>query len=196
MEEKWVGVSGFKNRYTVSDRGRVRGLMSGGILKPWLSNSGYLTVKLKVKGQRYSRYVHALVARAFIGPRPRGFLVNHKNGHKLNNSRKNLEYLSRSDSMYYDYKMGFRKGHCPKASIEARRRSVIQISKQGKPLRVFFSINEAARVVGGWNQNIGKACRGEILTASGFHWKYTKKKVRFIGERATFERWIKAEEKK
>ena len=39
-----------------------------------------------------------MVAAAFIGPRPKGYHINHKDGDKANNCVTNLEYVSPSEN--------------------------------------------------------------------------------------------------
>lgn len=43
-------------------------------------------------GTRYNPYVHALIALAFIGPRPVGQVVRHLNGNRRDNRAENLAY--------------------------------------------------------------------------------------------------------
>lgn len=60
---------------------------------------GYLRVGLRVSLRRYvGRRVHTLVALAFIGPRPRGLLVLHRNGDHLDNRPSNLTYGTYADN--------------------------------------------------------------------------------------------------
>lgn len=42
--------------------------------------------------------IHSLVAAAFIGPRPEGLVINHKDGNRLNNVVENLEYCTYSEN--------------------------------------------------------------------------------------------------
>lgn len=59
---------------------------------------GYCFVNLYCEGKSAQRYVHHLVATAFIGSRG-DMEVNHKNGEKSDNRPQNLEYVSRAENM-------------------------------------------------------------------------------------------------
>lgn len=59
-------------------------------VKPSLSKANYWQVG--TKGRAYP--VHILVAYAFIGPRPEGYDVNHKDHNHDNNEIFNIEYLT------------------------------------------------------------------------------------------------------
>ncbi len=74
-------------------------------LKPSDNGRGYLRVRC---GGR-SVCVHLLVAAAFLGPKPAGTEVNHKDGIKTNNRRDNLEYVTRSENMKHCHRMGMAK---------------------------------------------------------------------------------------
>lgn len=43
--------------------------------------------------------IHRIVARKFIGPIPKGYVVNHKDGNQTNNNIENLEIMSQSQNM-------------------------------------------------------------------------------------------------
>lgn len=98
--EIWKSVAEFEGIYSVSSLGRVRrdkggkGARAGIILRPAINPKGYRMVTLHNNGFKRSRSVHTLVAGAFLGPRPVGLEVNHKDGDKLNNASSNLEYVS------------------------------------------------------------------------------------------------------
>lgn len=73
------------------------------ILKPQLSNSGYLYVELHIGGKHINYFVHRLVAEAFI-PNPDGKPeVNHIDGNKLNNRVENLEWCTASENKRHAY---------------------------------------------------------------------------------------------
>ena len=67
-------------------------------LKPALRRDGYYFVTLSVNNQHFHRPIHSMVAEAFIGPRPNGYHVNHKDGNKTNNTMANLEYVTPSEN--------------------------------------------------------------------------------------------------
>lgn len=103
--EEWRSVE-WDSRYEVSSRGRVRSYASpsGGSypdphpLKLEVSRHGYYRVRLTRRGESYKPLVHLIVAEAFLGSRPEGQVVRHKDGDKLNISADNLEYGTRSEN--------------------------------------------------------------------------------------------------
>jgi hypothetical protein len=82
----------------------------GKLLKQWLNPDGYLTIKMFSKSIR----IHQLVAELTLGPRPKGLVINHKDGNKLNNSPKNLEYCTINENIQHSIKMGFHVASDPK----------------------------------------------------------------------------------
>lgn len=63
-----------------------------------LVNSGYFSVKAQENGKTKSYNVHSLVADAFLGPRPEGKQIDHKNGLKSDNSAANLRFVTPSEN--------------------------------------------------------------------------------------------------
>ena len=66
------------------------------ILKPATRRDGYRFVTLSIDNKHFHKTIHSMVAEAFIGKRPKGHHVNHKDGNKTNNSAENLEYVTPS----------------------------------------------------------------------------------------------------
>lgn len=111
-EAEWRPIA--EGLYEVSSDGRVRRVgrdskgrpVRGGELKLQRVWTGYLHATLCVGGKSARRYAHALVAEAFIGPKPEGAQVNHINGRKDDNRRENLEYVTRSENMRHAARIG------------------------------------------------------------------------------------------
>lgn len=105
QEERWLPVVGFQGLYAVSDLGRVKSLartaaVSGGgqrpirerILKTATDRGGYLKVCLCNDSVQEHPFVHHLVLKAFIGPRPVGMQCCHFDGNRANNRLTNLRW--------------------------------------------------------------------------------------------------------
>lgn len=99
-DREWRKIEGFD--YSVSNDGEVRRDSTGLILKGGVNPGGYRTVSLiqweagkriQVQGRH-----HQLVMRYFVGPRPHGMVINHKNGIKTDNRLINLEYCTPRDN--------------------------------------------------------------------------------------------------
>src|SRR5690606_24472254 len=95
--ETWRDVPGYEGYYQVSDLGRVKSLarvvpdrrvgqrsIPEKILKHGI-RSGYESVLIQRRKIRTNRTVHSLVAEAFLGPKPDGSNVCHKNGNSADN---------------------------------------------------------------------------------------------------------------
>lgn len=128
--ERWEPVNGYEGSYEVSSHGRVRSVdrvitRSDGqvrrykdkILSTPPDRDGYPLMNLYAQGKRQTRHVHALVAEAFIGPRPEGMDICHGDGSKTNNHVDNLRYGTRSENELDKLRHGTHhnaaKTHCP-----------------------------------------------------------------------------------
>lgn len=65
--------------------------------------SGYMQCSIRKTGHNeqinYTKYIHGLVAEAFLGPRPEGYQVDHKDGNRSNNHVSNLEYVTHRENI-------------------------------------------------------------------------------------------------
>lgn len=103
----WKPIQGYPN-YEVNNFGQIKRIAPcggtnykcthpGKILKPINHHLGYPFVNLYVNGERKTRAIHKIVARAFLGPCPDGMVVHHKNGIKSDNRHKNLKYVTHEE---------------------------------------------------------------------------------------------------
>lgn len=83
-------IQGYDGLYYITENGRVYSSIQNKWLKPYINQSGYPTVNLQMN----KKYIHRLVAEAFI-PNPDNLpVVNHKDENKLNSSVDNLEWCT------------------------------------------------------------------------------------------------------
>lgn len=117
-EEVWRPVPGYEGHYEVSDLGRIRSLKTAArrIRKLMATADGHLRVSLTLDGQRM-QLVHALVLAAFVGPRPEGADIRHRDGDGHHNALSNLTYGTRSenelDKVAHGTHHWANKTHCP-----------------------------------------------------------------------------------
>lgn len=108
MTEVIKDIKGFEGRYTISNKGIVRSLLTGKVMKPNITKSGYARVNLRYAHCRdYKSFlVHRLVAMNFL-PNPNNYNeINHKDCNRLNNELSNLEWCDR----FYNIRYAFRYG--------------------------------------------------------------------------------------
>ena len=132
--KKWRKVRDFP-MYSVSSEGDVRNDRKGTFLKPMPSTSGYLYVQFVDKsGKHRTKYVHSLVAGAFLDRKEEQTQVDHINGDKHDNHLSNLRWTTVSENC-----LAFGR----EERAEARKRPVKAIHCSGNTI-IFASRLEAA----------------------------------------------------
>ncbi len=143
LGECWASIPGFGEHFEASDLGRVRSVdrviatkngrnvrCRGRLLKPGLSNSGYLYYRLNVGGAAKSRFAHSLVLLAFVGPCPEGMECCHNNGDELDNRLDNLRWGTHSENVLDTVRHGTNRKrnrtHCPQNHLLAEPNIVPQ----------------------------------------------------------------------
>lgn len=101
-KEIWKDIPEYEGYYQVSDLGRVKSLWFGKekILKAGINSRGYRTVVLSKGNGGKCFNVHQLVAMAFLGHKPCGyvFVINHKNFDRLDNRIENIEITTQREN--------------------------------------------------------------------------------------------------
>ena len=162
-DEIWRDVVGFEGFYKVSNKGNVRSVdrinhvgreYSGRTLRSGYSADGYPQLQLCKNGKIKNKYIHRLVAEAFI-PNPNNFPeVNHMDEVKDNNDVRNLEWCTR----------GYNNNHGTRTERISKKVRAVNV-ETGEVL-TFKSTNEAGRK--GYNSGgVAAACRGVYKNTKG-----------------------------
>lgn len=112
QEMIWRAVAGYEGVYSVSDKGLVRrdapgkGARPGKLLRLVRHTYGYPRVTLVANGIQRKYFVHHLVAEAFIGLRPHGACIHHRDNDKTNNTPDNLEWTTLAANTVYQRRDG------------------------------------------------------------------------------------------
>lgn len=185
MNEEWKWVTGFEGIYQISNYGRLKSFKKysdGYILSNTNVKGGYLSVILTDSAGKKKRCVriHVLVAEHFIGDRPEGLHIHHKDGNKQNNVVSNLEYITVKDH----YKETLKD--CPqivtgitKYNKFQRPQTVQQYSLDGDLLAEYRNAHIAQKMTGICSRNILQVAGGteykpgkKRVQAGGYVWKF------------------------
>ena len=109
MNEIYVPIKGYEDRYEISNKGNTRILKSRintlkipKILNPEIINKNHTSyARVQLGNPRQRIYVHRLVAEHFLINTENRPIVNHKDNNGLNNSIENLEWVTQSENLQY-----------------------------------------------------------------------------------------------
>lgn len=121
MSETWKDITEYEGVYQISNLGRVKSLSrykngihgkhmtKEKILKRLINKGGYSYIVLNYKKNRKHMLVHRLVVCEFLENKFNKKYVNHKDGNKINNDIKNLEWVTASENSSHAFRLGLRK---------------------------------------------------------------------------------------
>ena len=169
--EKWKHIKGYENLYLVSNYGNVMSLGKGKsnrsqkrLLKQGVISLFYKRVALTKNSKSKFFLVHRLVAQAFLENPKNKPCVNHLDENPSNNNLSNLQWCT--------YKENNNHGnHNLKISL-TNGKPVKQVDiKTNKTIKVFHSLNEAARSSSSFfSSSISKCCNGTQKKHAGYYW--------------------------
>lgn len=177
MDEKWWYIRGVPG-YMISDHGRVWSEKSQQFIKPKpMDCQGHLGVCLRVDGRAVYKYIHRLMADAFI-PNPNHYpIVRHLNDDRDDISLDNLAWGTQKDNV----NDCFMNGHAHIITLSEREMGLAKIRK---PIwatnrytgerTLFASQAEASRYLGIQQSNIWKVLNGDRGHAGDYWFEYAK----------------------
>lgn len=121
MKEKWKIIEEFP-RYLISNKGRIKILSTLEDKKVFVKDDGYIATTLGNGKQSY-KYVHRLVAEAFIKNKHDKPQVNHINGIKGDNRAENLEWVTPKENIRHAIDTGLLKYKKKEKEIKTSRYS-------------------------------------------------------------------------
>jgi len=174
MEEIWKSYCEFDSRFLISNKGNVKGV-TGKLRKIQISTTGYPIVVVCTQNQKLKTFkIHRLVAELFLEKEEDKCVINHIDGNKLNNSVKNLEWVTHSQNLVHAYNTNLRKACIYKKDgqhVKAKRVAQCDLSTK-KVIKEFDSVKEASDITGLLKDKIAKVSRGERNHTGGYFWKY------------------------
>jgi hypothetical protein len=93
--------------YIISDEGNIINTKTNKTRKTnILDKNGYPRLEMACKEKGRHIQLHILVAHEFIGIRPEGLVINHKDGDPTRSFAENLEYITQSENVKHAYRIG------------------------------------------------------------------------------------------
>lgn len=174
------------------------------LLTQKFTNDGYAYVSIKSNtGNQCNRYVHRILAQAFIKPDlDNSYEVHHKDRNPSNNSISNLQPMLRYEHKlehlqkypltkfcevcgkeFTPYKTKRLRAHVcsPECKhkldilhAEKRKRKIVQYTKNLEFVKIWDSARDVQNTFGFAESNINKCCNDKVKSAYGYVWKYAE----------------------
>ena len=158
MKETWKDIPGYNGKYQADREGNIRRVFPSGktrLMTPYykkMTGGQRLVVKLTKDGKAREEIVIGVIARTFLGPRPKGYVPYHKNGIRSDNYINNIAYITQKE-------LGKITG------AKSRRIPVAKINADGEIIEVYSSAREAARKNFMSYQTVTDRCNGKCKSA-------------------------------
>ena len=155
------------NIYVISKNGKIKNINTSHIYSQKETN-GYMKVKLMDKNGKYKdKSVSRLVGLTYLDiPQDfnkKNYVINHKDGNKLNNHFSNLEWITQKENINHAYKNNL---------VKLNNKSVIQYDKDMNFIKRYNSIQDAVLETGCDRSSLIKVCKGKQKTSLSFIWRY------------------------
>ena len=163
---EWREIVGYEGIYQVNEFGHIKNVLRDKINKQFGGGSGYMMISLSRDGSTSKKYIHRLVAEAFIPNVEDKPLVNHNDGNKTNNKPENLEWVTNQENIIHSFANGLQ-------TMRYKYKPVQMLDKvTSEVLQEFESVTQAGTHFGKTEQNIIACCKGRKKSAYGYAWRY------------------------
>ena len=170
---EWRVIENFPT-YSVSDNGGIKNNVTSKILAYRRAGQGYFKVTLCQNGKKVERYIHRIVAEAFIPNTLCKSEVNHIDGDKRNNSIGNIDWVTRGENMQHLYNcldtfdMRRKMGLSRMGERNGASHKVVRV-EDGK---IYSCVTDAAKDIGVHRMCVSDVCRGKQKSTKGYHYVY------------------------
>ena len=175
MKEKWKIIEEFP-RYLISNKGRIKILSTLEDKKVFVKDDGYVATTLGDGKQSY-KYVHRLVAEAFIKNKHDKPQVNHINGIKGDNRAENLEWVTPAENIRHAIYTGLLKYKKKEKKIKNSKYSLGEEVNGSKltpeeviEIRVLWELREFKQVELAEKFGVGNSTINDIIRRK--QWKH------------------------
>lgn len=155
-KEEWEKVKKPYDKYSVSNKGRVRNDETGYVFCNNSKVSGYIRVRLSFNNKVRTTLVHRLVAESFLDKKSGCDFVDHIDRNRENNNVENLRWVNGKENAKN------------RKHDHSKSRSVLQYDLNGKFIKRYERIIDTPF----GRSNVSSACSGHLETAYGYVWKY------------------------
>jgi hypothetical protein len=174
--EIWKEIKDYEGLYEISNFGRVKCLPRDighcftniKIMRLKKGKNGYIIAPLCFNKKYKFKYVHRIVATAFISNIDNKPQVNHKDGERNNNNYENLEWATESENMFHSYKELGRESCVKKGEFNHKNKKILCINNG----IIYYSTNEAGKQTNVHPSNVSKVCRGILENCKNIKFKY------------------------
>lgn len=167
--EYWKDIEGYEGYYQISSHGRVKNVKTNLILTGDINNAGYKRVWLYTPIKKRF-FIHRLVAYHFCKGYKNDFIVNHKDGNKLNNKAKNLEWVTHSENDLHAYKYNLRKPN----PCKFKHKIIAYDLNTHEIIKIYKNIQDCCDDLKVARSNVYNCCNNKQKSCRGYGLKYYK----------------------